>query len=572
MKARLTILLSLSAALGMAGELDVALEKNVMVPMRDGVRLATDICRPAKDGVARPGKYPVVLYRSPYDKNGLRHESNFLARHGYVVLAQDCRGRFASEGHYPGLAREGTDGYDTIEWAAAQPWSDGRVLTAGASYLAWDQYEAAMLRPPHLVAMFALVGGSNYFSSSYPGGIRSLNGSTWLLLSAETSPQAAKQPALRDRMAAILDNVNPWLALPAARRAEALRTFPDQYRLFEEEVSHPTFDDYWKQEGLWPGGHYAEFKDVPILFLSGWYDPFVGGVTKNFNGTAHLQKSMKRLIIGPWPHSTGRETCGDADFGPSAAVDQEALELDWFDHWTSGTPFRMAPSEPVRIFRMGGGPGGRTEAGLIQPGGDWLEYPSWPPVSTGTKFYLHTASLSSQAAGADERPSEFLYDPASPVPTRSGRYGKECVQNQAGLEKRSDVLSFETAPLASEVSVVGTPRAKLWVSSTSAESDTIARLIDVYPDGYALILAEGQIRSTYREGTDRRVPAVPGRAYPLTIDFGPVGNLFARGHRIRLDVTGSSFPRLEPLSAKSRNEVYHDAHHESYLELPVTAQ
>jgi putative CocE/NonD family hydrolase len=558
-------LLTFVAVSGFAQDPGVLVENNVMVPMRDGVRLATDIYR-LRDA---KGKLPVVLYRSPYNKNGLRREGFYFAKHGYVVLAQDCRGRFGSEGSFTGLSGEGADGYDAIEWAAAQPWSDGRVLTAGASYLAWVQYNAAILRPPHLTAMFALVGGSNYFRSSYPGGVKSLNGSTWLLLSAQTSPQAEKQPTLRDSLGEILKNVEPWLALPADRRGETLRPFPDQYRMFEQYAAHPTFDEFWKQPGLWPAGHYSDMKDVPMLFLSGWYDPFVEGVIENFNGLSRVQKSMKKLIVGPWPHDTGRAVCGDADFGTDGAVDQQGLALEWFDHWTRGTPFRMVPEEPVRVFRMGGGTGERTRAGLIAPGGKWRNLPAWPPGAKATKLYLTSTALQMEPPPAGAKPGVFVYDPVSPVPTRGGRYGKECVQNQAGVEKRSDVLSFQTTPLEAALDVTGRVIAKLWVASDQAESDVVARLIDVYPNGYALILGEGQLRSTYREGSEKRVPAEPGKAYELAIDLGPVSNLFGQGHRIRLDVTGSSFPRLEPLPAKATSSVYHEAQRASYLELPV---
>ena len=558
------IAISLLAAASLAAA-DSYRVSTAMVPMRDGVRLATDIYRPSAEG-----RFPVLVTRTPYNKTGSRREAIYCAGHGYVVLAQDVRGRFASEGEFYALVNEGRDGYDTIEWAAAQPWSNGKVGTAGASYLGWVQYNAAMLQPPHLVAMFALVAGSNYFASGRPGGAPGLP--LWTLFMAQTSPEAQKMPELRDKMEAIVRDPDPWLALPRDLREKMFLPFPDYLRMYRDFYARPAFDDYWKQPGYYTAGYYRDMKDVPTFFLTGWYDSFTGQVIENFVALSKIQKSMKRLLIGPWPHATGRERCGDAEFGSAAAVDQLALERDWFDHWMKGTEFRMVSREPVRIFRMGGGML-RSDA-PVTPGGEWEDLPAWPPANARPRrYYLNAAALETTAPPAGQGASSYSYDPKHPAPTRGHNGNRACVMDQAELEKRSDVLSFISSVLGKPVDVTGTVRATLWVSSSAEDTDSTAKLVDVYPNGYAMNLSDGVIRTSYREGLDRMVPMQPGKVYKTTIDLGATSNRFAAGHRVRLDISSSNFPKTEPNPNPARNAVYHDAGRPSYIELPeVTAR
>jgi len=292
-------------------------EKNVMVRMTDGINLATDIYRPAKQGVPLQGKFPVIVYRTPYNKDGLHREGIFFAQHGYVVVAQDCRGRFASGGEFYLLLNDGQDGYDTIEWAAAQSWSNGKVGTAGASYEAWTQYSAAMLAPPHLVAMFPVVGWGNYFRHAFSGGVPGLSMSEWDLFMAQTSKEAESMLAVHTKLEETFKDRIPWLRLPPTQRAEIFKPLPHYGKLFQDAYAHPTFDSYWKQQNLYPAGNYSQFKDVPMFFISGWYDGTVGGVIENFVQLSALQRSPKKLMVGPWPHATGNSTCGEAYFGPS---------------------------------------------------------------------------------------------------------------------------------------------------------------------------------------------------------------------------------------------------------------
>lgn len=561
---------------------DYFAEKNVMVRMRDGVRLATDIYRPAAQGRALSGRFPVLVYRTPYNKDGERRAGIFFAEHGYVVIAQDCRGRFGSEGEFTLLGSDGPDGYDTIEWAAQQPWSNGKIGTAGASYEAWTQYAAAMMRPPHLVAMFPVVGWDSFFRYALNGGVPSLSMSEWILFMAETSKEASGMPELRAKLEAIFKNPTPWLRLPPQQRAKIFQGLPRYRKIFEDVYSHPDFDSYWRQRNLDLGEGYSRFKDVPMFFISGWYDGTVGGVVRNFVELSERQKSPKMLMIGPWPHATGNSTCGEADFGPAAAVDEQALELDWFNHWLEAEPFRIIGPGPVTIFQMGGEVAGVPAKDKLKVGGEWISLRAWPRAAGDEEsFYLKAEGGLGGLATADAGSASFVDNPADPVPTEGGYLHGECVEDQAQLEKRADVLSFTTPVLKTPVAVTGTVRAQLWVSSTAPDTDFVARLVDVYPNGYSMIVAEGEMRMRFRNGTDRAAPVTPGKIYPLTITMAPTSNLFATGHRIRVDISSTDFPRLEPnpntgaplgqwtTTMKARNTIYYGGTHPSHLTLPM---
>jgi uncharacterized protein len=522
---RLTLLLLvLAAAKGQEIRFDT-----LMVSMRDGVKLATDIYRPVGEG-----RHPVLVTRSPYNKNGERKRGQFFARHGYVFVAQDCRGRWASEGMLYPMVNEGRDGYDTIEWAAAQPWSDGQVGSTGASYLAMDQYAAAIERPPHLVAMYAAVGSQNYYyDSAYPGGLTGLGWPVWILYSASTDPKLDK--AQRDRLAAILKKPDEWLSEPRPKRAEVFANLPEQKRVYDDFVAHPQFDAYWKQTGFDTADYYDRFKDVPILFLSGWYDSFADATLKNFVALSKMQKAEKRLIMGPWPHGYGKSLCGDAEFGPQAVLDEDALQLDWFDHWMKKRPFQVLGTDPVRYYRMGG-KGGKNAKGHLTPGGEWKTAAAWPPAqATRERWPIAIGS--------------YAYDPKNPVHTNGGREGPTCIQNQ--IVNAVAILTTISDPLKTPMDVTGAVTATLSILSDAPSTDLVIRLIDVYPDGYAAILLEGAKRIS-GSGT-------------ATVNLGTTSNLFARGHRVRIDVTSSSFPKYEP----NPNPAHVQIKAGSYVELPT---
>ncbi len=510
-----------------------------MVPMRDSVKLATDIYLPSGGG-----KRPVLVVRTPYDKAGERGDAEYLARRGYVVLAQDVRGRFASEGRFYAFVNEGPDGYDTIEWAAAQPWSDGQVGTFGASYLAWDQYFAAMLRPPHLAAMFALVGGANFYDEyGYPGGAPNVGWPVWILKSASTSPQARGNPEAAARMTEVMNNPRQWLALDPAARLDIFRDFPDHARIYQDWLAHPKFDRYWAQKGFFTAGYYDQMKDVPVLFLTGWYDYFGTGAMENFAHLARSQHSLKRLVVGPWPHATGRTECGEAWFGDRAGVDQRALMADWFDHWMHGAAFKLVSDMPVQYFRMGGGGGDRTARGKIDARGEWLTALAWPPPpSRVEQFRLRAA--------------EYRYDSSNPAPAKGGRYAG-CVQNQNIV--RPDIISTIGEPLSARLDVTGRVRAKIWASAAAPSADFALKLIDVFPNGYAMPVAGGI----------RRVEMNGAAPQQIAVDLGFTSVRFGPGHRVRLDVTSSESPSFEPNPHAARIRIYQDAAHASAVELPI---
>jgi putative CocE/NonD family hydrolase len=569
-------------------EFEPFLIESQMVAMRDSVRLATDIYRPGKDGKPVDGKFPVIVYRTPYNKTGLKAMGAYLASRGYAMVAQDVRGRFKSEGNFYAFINEGPDGHDTIEWAAAQPWSNGKVGTAGASYLAWDQYLAAMERPPHLVAMYADVGGNTFYDEfAWPGGAPNPAWGMWILNSALSSPQAAADPAARAPLLEVQKSAMTWLAKPPAERAELFAKFPAHRKMFEDFYRQPAFNDYWKQRGLYTAAGWNRIKDVPIFFVSGWYDYFSEGLLENFAALSKKQKTPKRLWMGPWPHGVGRAECGNAHFGNAAAIDMREVLLDWFDLWMKSDKTEVLGDDRVRFYRMGGGPGGRDEKGLLRHGGEWVKTTSWPPPEVKpAKYYLHAQNGLTTARPGQETASHFEFDPNDPVPTAGGRYNmvpgiKACAHDQSPLDSRTDILRFQTEVLRQAVEVTGRVSARLWVSSDAPDTDFTAKLVDVHPDGYALNIADGVLRMRNRNGREKPELMKPGQTYQATIDLGTVSNLFAPGHRIRVEISSSNYPRIEPnpntgedawsatKRVKAKNTVHHDAGRPSHVELPV---
>ena len=395
MRALLPFCLLLSASAFARETYDSFTIETAMVPMRDGIKLSTDIYRPARAGKPAPGKFPVLIEHTPYSKAGRRRTGDFLARRGYVVVLQDCRGRFESEGEFYPFVDDGKDGYDAIEWAAAQPWSDGRVGSFGGSYTGIDQYATIVYRPPHLVGMFVQMAGSNLYQSvSYPGGAPAADWIMWMMRSAATSPLANDRKAAADGITEMTkNNLRAWLLQDPRKRGEILRDFPVYAKVYRDFYDHPTFDSYWQQAGWNIAGHYAEAKDVPMVFVTGWYDIFEQGTIDVYSALAKMQKTEKKLMVGPWPHGIGNTVCGDALFeGPGIVENQAALVGDWFDYLLRKEKLDLLSSAPVQIYRMRGGDGTKGERGKLIMGGEWHDAPSWPPpASHATKYYLRAA-------------------------------------------------------------------------------------------------------------------------------------------------------------------------------------
>jgi putative CocE/NonD family hydrolase len=603
----------------------VVIERNIMVPMRDGVRLATDVYLPAHDGQILPGKFPTLLVRTPYGKTPgpivpgaeppevvvAAHEADYYASHGYAVVVQDCRGRFDSEGTFYPYTREGTDGYDTLEWAVRRPWSNGKVGTFAGSYLAAAQNALAVLRPPQLAAMFIEVGASNYFAEgAYRGGeFALLHNLVYSLSFGVDSHDAEANPAVRVAMLEDLEkpNLAGWLlAFPFAPGASPLTISPTINRWFQDMVDHSTFDSYWHQNGYDFEDRYKEIPDVPMYFQSGWYDLFEHGSLHNYAAMAKLHHSPTKLLLGPWTHGDYTPVAGDVDFGRSAHADFTRLEKAWFDRTLKGEDNGAFSVPNVRYFVMGGGSGLRNSAGKMEDGGEWETAATWPPrEEKPTPFYLHANGLLSAAAPGREAPATFIYDPRHPVPTIGGqiasgadftppgpqdqkcKLGIPFCGNDLPLSSRKDVLVVETPPLKSDVVIAGPVTVELWISSSAADTDFSAKLIDQfppnadYPWGYAMNLEDGIIRVS-SVPDDRQVNLLKrGEIRAVKIDLLAVANRFVKGHRIRLDISSSNFPffAVNPNTGErvgfgrhvviAQNTVYHDAAHPSYISLPL---
>jgi putative CocE/NonD family hydrolase len=609
-------------------------ERDVMVKLRDGVRLATDIYRPARNGVALPEKFPVLLERTPYGKAQVSRSevdagmtvsrprpevAQWFVKHGYIVVYQDCRGRYGSEGEFVKYLSDGEDGFDTVAWLAAQPWCNGKVATMGLSYAGHTQGSLACLNPPALTAM---VIDSGAFSNAYQSGIRSggaleMKQVTWAFNQAKESPLAKKDPLVR----AALDKENllDWFTrMPWKPGHSPVRWVPEYEDYLFEQWTHGAFDDYWKQLGIYAEGFYDQFADVPQIHMSSWYDAYIRTATDNYVALSKIKRGPVRLIMGPWTHGDrSKSWSGDVDFGPASTIDNNLAahwreyRLRWFDHWVKGVRNGVDAEPRVRLFLMGGGTERKNSAGRMDHGGRWIEATDWPlPGTKFTPYYLHAdGRLDPAKPTAGNASISYDYDPANPVPTMGGPLTSGAPVFEGGafdqreherffgcrtpglpLASRPDVLVFETPPLEQDVAVVGPIVVKLHVSSDCPDTDFTAKLIDVhtpnadYPQGYAMNLCDGILRCRYRKSWEKPEPMTPGEVCEITIEPFATCNLFKAGHRIRLDISSSNFPRYdvnpntgEPEGRAIRkqvavNTVHLDAKRASCVVLPLVMQ
>lgn len=604
------------------GEFAVIVQRDVMIAMRDGVQLATDIYLPARNGKRLEQPVPVILERTPYGKSGKtrRHASeeiaNIYASHGYAVVFQDCRGRGNSQGEYVKYLSDGRDGYDCCAWIVQQPWSNGRIGAQGLSYGAHTITALACLGAPGLAAMFVDSGG---FANAYQGGIRQggafeLKQVTWAFNQALEAPEIRNDPAKRAALQAV--DIRKWFGrMPWSRGRSPLSLVPEYEDYVFDQWEHGVFDDFWKQVGIYAAGSYDRFSDVPIVWMSSWYDPYPRTATENYVGLSQRKGSPQRLILGPWTHGNSHETfAGDVDFGPAAplagnvARDLLTLRLHWFDRWLQGAKNEVDAEPAVRIFVMGGGTGRKNAAGRMDHGGQWRAEKQWPLAGAVlTPFYLHAdGGLSEATPAADAEPKVYNYDPLDPVPTIGGTVtsgqpimvGGAFDQRESAaffgsrlpyepLAERADVLVFQTAPLERDVEVTGAIAAELWISSNRPDTDFTIKLIDVYPPnedyphGYAMNLTDGILRCRYRDSWEQPSLLSPGQVYRIKVSAFPTSNLFKRGHRIRLDVSSSNFPHFD-LNLNTgapegtgrglrvaTNRVFVDREHASHVVLPV---
>ncbi len=588
-------------------ERGVVIAKDVMVPMRDGVRLATDIYYPARGGERERGPLPTILGRTSYDKTWpelwVEPVANFFAPRGYVVALQDLRGRHKSEGagqyYHTANVHEGEDGYDTIEWIASQPWSNGRVGMTGSSHGGIVQTMASLSRPPHLAAIWVDVAPTNIFAhQSREGGAMSLQMFGALFLHAHDSQEIRDDPIARRRVTEGWENIGGLLAsMPFEPGRTPLSAVPN----LEETLFHYYYDgeynDFWDMEACNQEPRFHKAADVPGVFSGGWYDPFAAATTNQYAVMSRQNGTPQRLIMGPWTHNgmrSGSVHAGDVDFGPASAYGQDAyngMRLRWFDRWLKDMDNRVEDEPPVRIFVMGGGDGKRNAAGRLNHGGRWHSEVEWPIRRAARRdLYLRSGGrLTLDAPGPGESPSSYTHDPDRPVPTiassvtalsklaklpqgfgpvpprdrmqpiviSGGAHQAEGRGHFASrppypeIAARPDVLAFQSDPLEEDVEATGGARVTLWVSSTAVDTDFTAKLLDVYPpsedypSGYHLNIADSIIRARFRNGFERAEMMTPGEVYRVRIELPPVSNLFKAGHAIRLDIASSSFPKYD---------------------------
>jgi len=579
----------LSALQGSAREpYPVRVESGVSVKMRDGVILRGDLYRPDTDG-----KFPVLLQRTPYRRFSWGNEIHF-AQHaaslGYVVFLQDVRGRYTSDGEWRPFIHESEDGYDTIEWIAAQPYSNGKVGMFGGSYVGATQMLAAIANPPHLAGICPVVTASNYHEGwIYQGGAFE----QWF---NESWTSGLAQDTLERKIERNPDNqqdvnVLPLTAYPILKLSPAITDTSASALApyFLDWLAHPNYDDYWRPLSI--EDHFGQIH-VPALHMAAWYDIFLGGSLRNYlgiksSGGSEAARRGQRLIVVIGGHAGGGRKIGDVDFGPEAErFEENEVALHYYDFLFQGAQNEFATGKPVQIFVMGSN--------------RWREEDDWPLArAIATKFFLHSQGAANSSRGngslsttppGSEPSDKFVYDPLKPVPTVGGPLCCDAdhlaagPRDQRGVESREDVLVYSTAVLDHDLEVTGPVHLAFFASSTAVDTDFTAKLIDVAADGTAINLTEGILRSRYRDSAATAAPLVPNAVYPLTIDLWATSNVFKARHRIRLEISSSNFPRFdrnlntgEPAASSAKsgsatNTIFHDAEHPSALYLPVVPQ
>jgi hypothetical protein len=555
------------------------------VGMRDKVRLDTNVFHPPGNG-----RFPTVLVRTPYGKGSdLPMGYQSFINHGYAVVMQDVRGRYGSGGVFDVLNQEGPDGYDTLNWIAAQSWSDGKVGMIGGSYLGIAQWRVALLNNPHLKAIFPVVSGSDEYLDRYysaGGALKLGHRLLWMSLNL-TAPGTAK-PKFTD----YIDH----LPLRTADRSATRRTLG----FYQTILNHPNYDSFWKDLSVREN---IDRVRVPVFSVGGWYDNFAESDLEAFAALHKLYGRLDdkhRIMIGPWAHNMSMPFQG-VNYGDDSSSPIRSYQIEWFDHWLKGAPedaLRFSPEKwhavraevdeaPVHIFVMGVN--------------RWRDEPDWPLARAhNTSLYLASQGAANSLGGngvlqwkaerartPDTSTDSFTYDPANPVPTRGGAV---CCDpkifpwgplDQRPVEKRKDVLVYTSAPLKQDLEVTGPIRVVLYVSTSAPDTDFTAKLVDLFPNGEARNLTDGILRLRYRDGLEKLELAEPGKVYPLVIDAGVTSNVFLAGHAIRVEISSSNFPRFdrnpntgravadETTLKKAQQMVYHSRQYPSHLLLPV---
>lgn len=579
----LCALLPLAASIGLdarqttAADDAVIIERNVPARMRDGVILRADIYRPKAEG-----KFPVLLTRTPYNKTGEISLGVKAAERGYVLIAQDTRGRYASEGEWYPFKHESQDGYDTVEWAASLPYSNGKVGMYGGSYVGATQMLAAIANPPHLSGIFPDVTASNYHDGwTYQGGAFE----QWFNESWTTGLAMNTLERRVDESGDALEGtkVLPLTSYPILSPVSQTGLAP----YFSDWLAHPDYDNYWKQWSI--EAHYGQIH-VPVYGSGAWYDIFLRGTLRNYmllktQAGSEEARRNQRLIVFVGGHAGGWDTpkVGAVDFGPKLPIDLNEIMFRWYDWLLKGENNGIVNEKPVRIFVMGKN--------------EWRDEDDWPPPgAVTTHYYLHSESTANGIQGdgtlsttqpASEKHDRYVYDPVDPVPTIGGPLCCGALptgigpEDQRPAEDRKDVLVYTTPAFTKDTEVTGPVSLDLYVSTSAVDTDFTGKLVDVWPNGFAQNLSEGILRLRYRDSQEHADLANPGQVYHIAVDMVAISDVFLKGHRLRLEVSSSNFPRFDrnlntggvqalgSSMTKATNVVYHDREHPSALIVPV---
>ena len=570
-----------AAAVRAAEPFEVTIEHGVAVKMRDGALLRADIYRPKAEG-----KFPVLLQRTPYNKAGGTGFGLKAAARGYVVIIQDVRGRFTSEGDWYPFKHESQDGFDTVEWAAALPYSSGKVGMFGGSYVGATQMLAAISSPPHLAGIFPVVTASNYHDGwTYQGGAFE----QWF---NESWTSGLAQDTFSRRVQKNTNALQGIWKLPLAGyplfgpEAGAGLEGPGALApYFLDWLAHPSYDDYWKQVSI--EDHHSSVM-APVYSVAAWYDIFLGGSLNNYvgikaRGGSDAARRGQRLLVVLGGHAGGGRKIGEVDFGPEAELDEDEVMLRWYDHILKGVDNGVEREKPVKIFVMGKNV--------------WREEDDWPLArAQNTRYYFHSSGKANSLGGdgtlsstlpQTEPPDHYLYDPADPMPNRGGSLCCDAFHlppgplDQRPVEARADVLVYTTPAFKQDFEVTGPVTVELFAGSSAVDTDFTAKLVDVWPNGLAQNLTDGILRARYRNSQEKAELMNPGEIYKLKIDLWATSDVFLAGHKLRLEVSSSNFPRFDrnlntgedagsgTRIVKAMNSIYHDREHPSAVVLPV---
>ncbi|MBV7483695.1 CocE/NonD family hydrolase [Bordetella sp. BOR01] len=570
-------------------DIGVLLFIGIDVSMRDGTLLTANVYCPAPPGEAAGGALPVVLERTPYGRASARFHDFGLAaaRAGYVFMIQDVRGRGDSGGRFHMMTNvpdEGVDGIDTWNWLLAQPWCDGRLATVGGSFSAANQQAMALHRPAGLRAQVLRDAGTNYRQRMfrYHGAFNVGVALPWAIEHGLQSPQARDDAGVRDALTAMRERSAQWAdELPLRRGQSALASAPDYEDVYFAMLETADDTSYWHNPTVRLEGRWDDYPDdVAVLMVSGWFAHHANANLDKLRELGRRLKQPVRLVMGPWVHSPAMleaTSAGEAEFGPAAGQHGpiHAAWLAWLDRFVLGHENGAGDEPALRYFVMGLGDGHKTAEGRVFHGGQWRESAEWPlPSTLATPYYLHAdGRLGIDRPSVGAAPLGYRYDPADPCPgigasslqsetfpafvlpgprdQRCRPTLTACRGSDRPLAERADVLVFQTEPLAQDCEVTGPLSVRLWVASSAPDTDFTAKLLDIYPpsadfpDGVALLLSEGILRMRYRDDRATGELIEPGREYAVTVELNPTSNVFKAGHRIRLDISSSSFPEYD---------------------------